>query len=102
MKSVLCCELKNNKNIRAKASKKRINSSSDSFSNTLYSNYFLSGDSNWDEEIHPDDRREINKLDQIVTNSIKTNKYQRNDAIKNEPNLIIALIYPEGLKTLYS
>ena len=44
----------------------------------LYNNIKL------DEDIQPSGYREINRLDHIVTNNIKTNKDQHNDAIDNE------------------
>ena len=78
-------ELKNTKNTRAKSSKKRYNSRSDSFSNKYYDDSSLSRDSDWDEEIQPAGIKETNILDHILTDNINKNKYQRNYAIENEP-----------------
>ena len=67
-------ELKKIKNIKAYDSKKRCGSSSDSSRNGSDYDSSLSRNSNRDEECQPDERREINRLNHIVTNNIKTNK----------------------------
>ena len=78
------CEIKKIKKIRA-ASKKRYNSIRKSSSDDSDSDSSLSRDSNWDTYRRPAGRKEMNKLDHVVTNNIKTNKNQLNDAIYNEP-----------------
>ena len=75
-------ELNKIKKIKAKDSKKLIYSSSDSLSSYLDSPLY--SDSEWDEPIQPTEHKEINKLYHLVTDNIKKNKNQRNDAIKNE------------------
>ena len=75
-------ELKNIKNIRAKASKKHDYSSSDSFTDDSDSSLYI--DREWDERINPTECKDMNKLDNVVTNNIY-NKDQCSDAIKYEP-----------------
>ena len=65
-------ELKNIKNIKYKASKKRSNSSSNYYRNDLDYVSSLSGDSDWDEETQPTERKEIIRLNYVVTDNIKT------------------------------
>ena len=74
-KSGLRCELENIKNIRAKDSKKRHDDSSDYSRDNYYSNSSQSINSGWDEDIQPSGCREINRLDHVVNNIIRTNKY---------------------------
>ena len=74
-------EIKNIKNIKSKASKKYHDDSSNSCSNKLDYNYSLSRNSYWDKHGWPAGHKEINSLDQIVTNNINTNKYQLNNAV---------------------
>ena len=76
-------ELKKTKNLKSKASRKRYDSSSDSSSDYYYSS--LSIDRNWDEDRQPAERTEINILYPVVTNNIKTNKYQHSDSIDIDP-----------------
>ena len=78
-------ELKNDKNINAKYSKKRGDSSRNSSSNESYSDSYLSSDSDWYEEIEPAGRRETNILDHLVTNNTKKDKDKHNYDIENEP-----------------
>ena len=80
-KSISLCEIKNTKKIKAKASNNHCNDSYDSSSNKYYSDSPISSDSGWDEYRQPAERREINILDHIVTENIKTDKNQHNDAI---------------------
>ena len=49
-----------------------------------YSDSSISSDSNLDEDSQPAGSREINILDHVVTDNIKKNKYQHNDAIDND------------------
>ena len=86
-------ELKNIKKIKYKASKKRSNSSIDSSRNELDYDSSLSRDSNWDEERQPDERKEINRLDHVVTNMIKTKKINIMTSLKMSQSLVIHLIY---------
>ena len=85
-KSVQHRELKNINNIRAKSSKKHYYSSSDCSINESYSDSSLSRYRDLDKERQTDKFRDINRLDNTVTDNIKTNKYQRNYAIENDPN----------------
>ena len=48
----------------------------------------------------PTERKELNKLDPIVTNKIE-NKYQHNDAIEYEPKFDIKFILSSGTKDSY-
>ena len=89
------------KNIKAKAYKNRIYSSGNSSSSDLDFYSSLSSDSDREEERHPTEHKEINKLYHVMTDNIKKNKNQPNDAIENEPNLIINLVYLVGLITPY-
>ena len=89
--------LKKIKRIRDKSSKKRYDSNSDE----SYSDVFLSRNIDLDKYRHPGVRREINLLYHVVTDNIKTNKYQRNDAIENEPKFDSSFNFLAGLKTLY-
>ena len=72
----------NIKNLKNEASRKHYDSSHDS--SREYSNSSLSSDSDCDEYRHPDEGRKINRLNNILTDNIKTNKYQHNDVIDNE------------------
>ena len=74
-------ELNNIKNIRSKASKKRSYSSSNSSRSGLYYDSSLSIDSDLDEDWQPTERKKINGLDYVVTDNIRKNKNQHNDAI---------------------
>ena len=47
----------------------------------------LSVDSDQEEKRQPTENKEINKLDQVVTNNIRDYNDQYNDAIDNEPTL---------------
>ena len=76
-------EMKNIKKIRVKASKKRGDSSSNYCSNKYYSNSSLPNNSDWGEETHTAEYREVNRLDHVFINNIKTKKDQRNDAMEN-------------------
>ena len=76
-KSGSCRELNNIKNIRAKYSKKRCNSSSDNSD----SDSSLSRNSDCDTYRQSSGREDMNKLDHLVKNNIKTNKDQLNKAI---------------------
>ena len=89
--------LKKIKRIRNKSSKKRYDSSNDE----SYSSLFLSSNIDLDKYRHPGVRREINLLYHVVTDNIKTNKYQRNDTIENEPKFDSSFNFLAGLKTLY-
>ena len=80
-RSVSWCELKNNKKICTKASKKHDYSIIDSSSSDC--DTYLSSDNEWDKRRKPSERNEINKLDQTVKNNVK-NKDQCNDAIEYE------------------
>ena len=73
-----CHELKKIKKIRAKASNKHDYYIRDSSSND--SDYSVSNDSEQDKIINPTERKDMKKLDHVVTNSIK-NKNQYSDAI---------------------
>ena len=73
------------KKIKAKASKKRREKNSNFPIDGSDYDYPLSSYSDRDEDIWPAGYREINGLDQIVTENIKTKEYQHNDAIYNEP-----------------
>ena len=70
-KSSSCCELKKINKIQAKASKKRsyYSSNSSSIKSGYDSSFYI--DSDWDEEIQTTERKEINKLDHVVTDNIK-------------------------------
>ena len=76
-------ELKNTKNIREKSSKKRCNYSSDSSSDKLDSNSSPSIYSKRDTYRRPAGRKGVHKLDHVVTDNIKMNKYQLNKDIYN-------------------
>ena len=84
-KSSLRCELKIIKKIHEKYSKKSCNYSRDSSNDDLDSNSSLTSNGRWDTYRLPDGRKETNRLDNIVTNNLKTTKYQLNKPIKNEP-----------------
>ena len=84
-KFILSHELKNIKKIRNNSSKKRYNYSRNSSSKEPYSESSLSRYINCDKERNPSGSKEINILDHAVTDNIKTNKYQRNGTIENEP-----------------
>ena len=77
-------EIKNIDKIRDKVSKKRRDDSSDSSRNESDSNSSLSRNSDWDEHRHPSGRKDINRLDHIVTDNINNNKDQLDDSIYNE------------------
>ena len=70
-KSGLCRELKNIKKIKANAPKKHIYSSSNSYISGSDSDSSLSSDSDRDEERQPTEHKEINNLDNLVSNNIK-------------------------------
>ena len=78
-----CYEIKNTKNIRAKASKKH--ESSIIISSISDSESYLSRDSEWYKIIQPDIGKEINELDHVVTSNIK-NKNKFDDAIQYKPD----------------
>ena len=78
-------KIKNIKKIRAKASKKSCDSNSDSSSVDLDADSSLASDSSWDIYRQPDGRKEMNKLYHVVTNNLKTTKYQLIEAINNKP-----------------
>ena len=99
-KSSSRCELKNIKKIKAKASKKFDDYSSDSSRNKSYYDSSLSSGSDWDEERQPAERREINRSDHVVTNNIKTNSYQRYDAMENEPKFENSFNLSRGTKKI--
>ena len=100
-KSGLRRELKKIKNIRAKASKKRRYSSSDSSSSGLDYDSYVSSDSDQDEEREPNQIKDMNKLDHIVTYNINKNKNQHNDAIGNKIKFDNTVFYLAGLRTPY-
>ena len=85
-KSGSCHEIKNIKKIRAKASNNSCDSSSDSFSDDLDYDSSLASDGSWYTHRQPTVRKNINKLDHVVTDNLKTTKDQLNEAINNEPN----------------
>ena len=72
------------KKIEPTASKKIRNYSWDSTSDETDYDYSLYIYSDWDEDRRPAGLREINRLDHVVTDNIKTNKDQHNEAIYNE------------------
>ena len=78
-------ELKNIKKIRDKAFKNRGDYSSEYSSDESYSDSFLSKDIDWYEDRQSAEYREINRLYHVVTDNIKANKDQQNDAMGNEP-----------------
>ena len=84
-KSISRRELKKINNIWGKASKKVHNSSSDSSSDDSDSDSSLTSVSSWDTYRRPAGRKDTNKLDHIVTNNLKTNEFQLNEAINNMP-----------------
>ena len=90
-------EFKNNK---AKAYKKRIYSNRNILRSELDSDSSLSSDSEWEEQRNPTKRKEINKLDNIVTNNI-LKKNQHNEAIEYDPKLEIDLFYLAVIRTPY-
>ena len=69
----------------SKATKKHRGDSINYSGDKLDSNYSLSSDSNWNEHGRSSGRKEINRLDHVLTDNIKTNKDQHNDVIYNEP-----------------
>ena len=69
------------KNIKAKASKKYSDSSSD-YSDSDYS---LSIDIIWDTYMQSSGRKEMNRLDHVVTKNLNNYKYQSNESINSEP-----------------
>ena len=84
-KLVSCREIKKIKKIWGKYSKKVRDSSSNSSSDDLVSDSSLASDGSWDKYIWPTGHKEMNKLYHIVTNNLKTTKYQLNEAINNDP-----------------
>ena len=74
-------EIKKIKKIREKSSKKGSNSSSDDSD----SNSLLARNSSRDTFRRPARRKEMNILDHIVTENLKNNKYQINEAINSDP-----------------
>ena len=97
-KSSSRCELKNIKKIKAKASKKFDDYSSDSSRNKSYYDSSLSSGSDWDEERQPARNREKNRLKHIVNNNIKKDKDQHNEAIENEPKFDSSFNLSSGTK----
>ena len=97
-KSGLRHELKKIKNIRAKDSKKRRYSSSDSSSSGLDYDSYVSSDSDQDEEREPNQIKDMNKLDHIVTYNINKNKNQHNDAIGNKIKFDSTVCLSSGTK----
>ena len=89
-------------NIKNKASNKCRNDISDSSRDDSDSDSLLSSYSDWVEDIRPSGRKEINILDHVVTNNIKTNKYQHNDVIYDELTFDTnSFIFLAGLRTPY-
>ena len=78
-------EIKKIKNIRSKASKRGRHSSRGSSSDYLDSDSLLARDSSLDTYRQTAGRKEINRLDHVVTYNLKNNKDQINEAIKSEP-----------------
>ena len=97
-KSILSHELKNINKIRDNSSKKRYDYSSNSSSEESYSESSLSRDMDCDKQSRPYGRKEINRLDHSVTDNIKTNKYQRNDANENDPKFDSSFNLSSGTK----
>ena len=83
--SVLRSELKKIKKIRKQASKKGCDFSSDSSSDNLDSDSSLAISISLYTYRRPSERKEMNKLDHVVTNHLKTTKYQLNESINNYP-----------------
>ena len=84
-------ELKNIKDINNKASNKRIyyssnSSSSDSDSDSSFYIYIY-----WQELRQTTELKETNELDHVVTNIIRKNKNQHNDAFEYEPKFDIKI-----------
>ena len=77
-KSVSRREIKKNKKIRAKASKKSCDSSSDSPSDYSDSDSSLASHSSWDTCRQPAWPKDMNKLYHVVKNNLKTTKDQLN------------------------
>ena len=100
-KSISRHELKNIKKIRANSSKKRYDYSRNSSSNESYSESSLSSYNEFDEERKSSGSKEINRSDHAVTDNIKKNKDQCNDAIENEPKFDSNLNLSSGTKTPY-
>ena len=84
-KSGLRRELNKIKKIRGGYSKKGCDSSSNYSSDDSDSDSSLASDSSWDKYRRNYGRKEMNKLDHVVTNNLKTTKDQLNEAINNEP-----------------
>ena len=84
--------------MRDNSSKKRYDYNSNSSSDESYSEYSLSINNDCDEERQTSGCKEINRLDHAVTGNLKTNKYQRNDAIENEPKFGISFNLSSGTK----
>ena len=84
-KSGLRREIKNIKKIRERDSKKGCKYSSDSTSDDLDSDSSLDINSSWDNYSHPARRKEMNILDNVVTDNLNKNKGKINEAINNEP-----------------
>ena len=80
-KSGFIRELKKIKNINSKSSQKHSYSSRNSSISGSDSDSSLSSDSYLEEQRQHTERKQMNTLDRVVTDNIKTNKYQFNDAI---------------------
>ena len=70
-KSGLRRDIKNTKNIKTKTSKKRSCSSRDISSTDLGYYSSLYSNCEWDELIHTSERKDMDKLDHVVTYNIK-------------------------------
>ena len=74
-------EIKKIKKIRAKASKKSsVSSSDDSDSDSS-----LARNSSWETYRQPDGSKDMNRLDQVVTEILNNYKDQSNEAINTDP-----------------
>ena len=79
-KSGLRREINNIKKIGGNDSKKGSDSSSDDSD----SDSFLARNSSWYTNRRPAGRKEMNRLDHVVTDNLKNYKYQSNEAISSE------------------
>ena len=88
-KTVSCREINKINNIKAVSSKNHRDDSSNSSSDDLDCDSSLSSYSDSDEYRRPSGRKEINRLNRVVTNNVNKNKDQHNDAIYNNPTFDI-------------
>ena len=69
------------KNIREKSARNHRNDIRNSFNDKSESNYWLSRNIYLYKHRQPTGSKDMNMLDHVVTNNIKTNKYQLNNTI---------------------